>query len=221
MVALLLLGIMRLLIIYASGEILLRWDAKASARPPLSSSHYGLQRQCCAWEADKRSAAASAPASRHRTLLEFSGSSTSAEPPQKSLTIRERGMRDRVGKRRLRLASSMPLTPMGKSTDRHLPSWHRQCCAPRVNIIYRDCVTSFGAPSPNLFSRCTQSRLCSNLLCINKFSRCASNPPCRVGRQHWVRSACRSTLHNASPRTTCPASWAAACGQSGSRNLRR
>ena len=154
-------------------------------------------------------------------LLEFSGSSTSAEPPQKSLTIRERGMRDRVGKRRLRLASSMPLTPMGKSTDRHLPSWHRQCCAPRVNIIYRDCVTSFGAPSPNLFSRCTQSRLCSNLLCINKFSRCASNPPCRVGRQHWVRSACRSTLHNASPRTTCPASWAAACGQSGSRNLRR
>lgn len=92
---------------------------------------------------------------------------------------------------------------------------------PRHNIIYRDCVTSFGAPSPNLFSRCTQYRLCSNLLCINKFSRCVSNPPCRVGRQHWVRSACRSTLHNASPRTTCPASWAAACGQSGSRNLRR
>ena len=60
---------------------------------------------------------------------------------------------------------------------------------PQVNIIYRDCVTSFGAPSPNLFSRCTQSRLCSNLLCIDKFSYCASNPPCRVGRQHWARCA--------------------------------
>ena len=68
MVALLLLGIMRLLIISAFGEILLRWDAEVSARPPLSSSHYGLQRQCCAWEAEKRSAAASAPASRHRSL---------------------------------------------------------------------------------------------------------------------------------------------------------
>lgn len=88
MVALLLLGIMRLLIIYASGEILLRWDAKASARPPLSSSHYGLQRQCCAWEADKRSAAASAPASRHRSLagiqwLLYVGGAAAEEPDNK------------------------------------------------------------------------------------------------------------------------------------------
>ena len=46
-------------------------------------------------------------------LLEFNGSSTSAEPPQKSLMIMEKGMRDRVGKSRLRLASDLPPSPEG------------------------------------------------------------------------------------------------------------
>ena len=41
---LLVLGIMRLLIISAFGEILRQWDAKVGASPPLSSTHYGLQR---------------------------------------------------------------------------------------------------------------------------------------------------------------------------------
>ena len=44
-------------------------------------------------------------------LLVLFGSSTSAEPPQKSPTIRKRGMRDRVGKSRLSLAFVYPPTP--------------------------------------------------------------------------------------------------------------
>lgn len=43
-----LLGILRLLIITAFGENLRQWDAKVSASPPLSSTHYGLQRPCSA-----------------------------------------------------------------------------------------------------------------------------------------------------------------------------
>lgn len=39
-----LLGIMRLLIIPAFGEILRQWYAEVGASPPLSSTHYGLQR---------------------------------------------------------------------------------------------------------------------------------------------------------------------------------
>ena len=82
-------------------------------------------------------------------------------PPQKSRIIMEEGMRDRVGRSRLRLASFMPLTPVGKSTDRHLPSRNRPCSAPRVNIIYRDCVTGCRGPNPSTsFRYRTQSRLC-------------------------------------------------------------
>ena len=88
MVVMVLFGILRLLIISASGEILPLWYVEVSARPPLSSSHYGLQRQCCAWEADKRSAAASAPASRHRSLagvqwLLYVGGAAAEEPDNK------------------------------------------------------------------------------------------------------------------------------------------
>ena len=39
-----LLGIMRLLIIPAFGEIFCQWCAEVTASPPLSSTHYGLQR---------------------------------------------------------------------------------------------------------------------------------------------------------------------------------
>ena len=47
-------------------------------------------------------------------LLGFNGSSTSVEPPQKSLKIWERGMRDRVGKSRLRLAFCFAPNPEGR-----------------------------------------------------------------------------------------------------------
>lgn len=88
MVVMVLLGILRLLIISASGEILPWWNAEVSARPPLSSSHYGLNRLCCAWEADKRSAAASMPASRQRSLagvqwLLYVGGAAAEEPDNK------------------------------------------------------------------------------------------------------------------------------------------
>lgn len=57
---LLVLGIMRLLIISAFGEILRQWDAKVGASPPLSSTHYGLQRHQGA-RVGKRSAAVEKP----------------------------------------------------------------------------------------------------------------------------------------------------------------
>ena len=41
---LVLLGILRLLMIPAFGEILRQWYADVSARPPLSGTHYGLER---------------------------------------------------------------------------------------------------------------------------------------------------------------------------------
>ena len=47
---LLYMEILRLFIIPAFGEILSWWYAKVSARPPLSSTHYGLQRPCSAEE---------------------------------------------------------------------------------------------------------------------------------------------------------------------------
>lgn len=52
-----LLGVWRLLIIPAFGEILPLWYAKVSARPPLSSTHYGLQRPCSAKEGNRSAAA--------------------------------------------------------------------------------------------------------------------------------------------------------------------
>ena len=45
----------------AFGEILVRADGADGARPPLSSTHYGLQRQCGA-RVDQRSAAFGSPA---------------------------------------------------------------------------------------------------------------------------------------------------------------
>ncbi len=45
----------------AFGEILVSADRADGARPPLSSTHYGLQRRCCA-EVAQRSAAFGSPA---------------------------------------------------------------------------------------------------------------------------------------------------------------
>ena len=45
---LLLLGILRVLMIPAFGEILPLWDAKVGAGPSLSGTHYGPQRPCSA-----------------------------------------------------------------------------------------------------------------------------------------------------------------------------
>lgn len=56
-VLILLLGIL----LPAFGEILVRADGADGARPPLSSTHYGLQRRCGA-EVDQRSAAFGSPA---------------------------------------------------------------------------------------------------------------------------------------------------------------
>ena len=108
-----LLGIWRLLMIPAFGEILRQWYAKVSASPPLSTV-------TTAYNASAARGKQISGQLRHlyrqagtEALLEFNGSSTSAEPPQKSPTIRERCMRDRVGKSRLRLASDLPPSPEG------------------------------------------------------------------------------------------------------------
>ena len=55
--SILLLGILRLLFIPAFGEILRPTSAEVSARPPLSSTHYGLQRPCSAKEGNRSAAA--------------------------------------------------------------------------------------------------------------------------------------------------------------------
>lgn len=85
MVVVLLLGVLRLLMIPAFGEILRQWYAKVGASPPLSSTHYGLQRHQGA-KVGKSGQLRSK--SRHKgvisTLLGLLCSSTSAEPPQKS-----------------------------------------------------------------------------------------------------------------------------------------
>ena len=68
MVVIVLLGVSRLLIIPAFGEILRSTSAKVSARPPLSTVTTAWSVSAARGKAGKRSAAASAPASRHRSL---------------------------------------------------------------------------------------------------------------------------------------------------------
>ena len=68
MIVILLLGVLRLLIIPAFGEILHQWYAEVSARPPLSSTHYGPQRLCSA-RVSNRSAAAVSSAYGHQNRL--------------------------------------------------------------------------------------------------------------------------------------------------------
>ena len=58
-------GIMRLLIIPAFGEIFCQWCAKDSASPPLSSTHYGLQRPCGAKVTMRSAAVEKPPQGRH------------------------------------------------------------------------------------------------------------------------------------------------------------
>ena len=60
-----LLGIMRLLIIPAFGEILRQWCAEFSASPPLSSTHFGLQRHQGAREGKWSAAVEKPPQGRH------------------------------------------------------------------------------------------------------------------------------------------------------------
>ena len=62
---LVLLRIWRLLIIPAFGEILRQWYAKVSARPSLSSTHYGLQRQCSARVTRRSASVEKPPQGRH------------------------------------------------------------------------------------------------------------------------------------------------------------
>ena len=62
---LVLLRIWRLLIIPAFGEILRQWYAKVNARPSLSSTHYGLQRQCSARVTRRSAAVEKPPQGRH------------------------------------------------------------------------------------------------------------------------------------------------------------
>ena len=68
MIVILILGILRLFIIPAFGEILRPTSAKVSARPPLSTVTTAWTVSAAAGRAGRRSAAASMPASLHRSL---------------------------------------------------------------------------------------------------------------------------------------------------------
>ncbi len=70
-VVLVLLGLLRLLMIPAFGEILRQWYAKVSASPPLSSTHYGLQRPCSARVTMRSAAVEKPPYGRHFHLAGF------------------------------------------------------------------------------------------------------------------------------------------------------
>ena len=76
---------MRLLMIPAFGEILRRWCAKVSAGPPLSTVTTACSVSAAVGIAEKRSAAASMPASRHRSIagvirLLYAGRAVKEEP---------------------------------------------------------------------------------------------------------------------------------------------
>ena len=80
-----LLEILRLLMIPAFGEILRPISAEVSARPPLSTVTTAWTVSAAAGRAEKRSAAASMPASRHRSIagvirLLFAGRAVKEEP---------------------------------------------------------------------------------------------------------------------------------------------
>ena len=60
-----LLGIMRLFLFPAFGEILRQWDARVGASPPLSSTHYGPQRPCSARVTMRSAAVEKPPYGRH------------------------------------------------------------------------------------------------------------------------------------------------------------
>ena len=56
---------MRLLIIPAFGEIFCQWNANVRASPPLSSTHYGLERLCSARVIMRSAAVEKPPQGRH------------------------------------------------------------------------------------------------------------------------------------------------------------
>ena len=64
-IVLALYGIWRLMMIPAFGEILRQWYAKVSAGPPLSSTHYGLQRPCSARVTMRSASVEKPPYGRH------------------------------------------------------------------------------------------------------------------------------------------------------------
>ena len=88
MVVMVLLGILRLLMIPAFGEILRSTSAEVSARRSLSSTRSRWNVRAAATEAGKRTAAASMPASRQRSLagvqwLLYVGGAAAEEPDNK------------------------------------------------------------------------------------------------------------------------------------------
>ena len=100
------------MMISACGEILVRADGADGARPPLSSTHYGLQRQCGA-RVGKRSAIFGSPA---RLASPIRLGYMSARRPDKA--VRPARLR---GKRYGRLCQL--LSPEGHLSNRHrLPS---------------------------------------------------------------------------------------------------
>ena len=56
------------MMIPAFGEILRQWDAKVSAGPPLSGTHYGPQCQCSAEEGKRSAAVGKSAYGRHTHL---------------------------------------------------------------------------------------------------------------------------------------------------------
>lgn len=141
-----LLGILRLLIIPAFGEILPSNSAKVGARPPLSTVTTAWTVSAAAGRAGKRSAAASMPASRHRSIagviwLLYAGRAVKEEPQAAGAADKgiwyARQSRQKPPQTRIRLAPN----PRGNDPPGRSASREGRWCASRHNIT-RNCVTA-------------------------------------------------------------------------------
>ena len=145
-VVLVLLGVLRLLIIPAFGEILPSNSAKVGARPPLSTVTTAWTVSAAAGRAGKRSAAASMPASRHRSIagviwLLYAGRAVKEEPQAAGAADKgiwyARQSRQKPPQTRIRLAPN----PRGNDPPGRSASREGRWCASRHNIT-RNCVTA-------------------------------------------------------------------------------
>ena len=132
----LLLGILRLLIIPAFGEILPLWYAEVSARPPLSTVTTAWTVSAAAGRAEKRSAAASMPASRHRSIagviwLLYAGRAVKEEP--QAADAADKGIRYARQSRQKPPQTRINLSPSPREMNGQAPASEKpsvQCAAP-------------------------------------------------------------------------------------------
>ena len=157
-----LLGIMRLLMIPAFGEIFRQWCAKVGASPSLSSTHYGLQRHQGARARKWSAAVEKPPQGRHfhlaGSIMLLSVGRAAAEEQDNNGKGYARQSRLTPPQTRILYA---PI-PGGEINGQAPPSESTSVAVPRdLTYSHRDCVTDRWGPNPTAcFRYRTQSGLC-------------------------------------------------------------